>query len=183
MIVRPTRRASSMSRRRFGTIAIAALTSSPRLAALPWGLTKSFCTSTTSSDASLGSHRSFKLRKISTVASSFSLVIVLSLKPAMSQSHDVCTGNALSGEKPWKESIKRRKRIVEHATGKTHDGSLIQIGHEKHRTGQYRKSVSFHFRAAPPNAFRRLVLRVHRHPPAVHIYFPATWRESNRLVS
>src|SRR5438067_12298116 len=162
MIVRPTRRASSMSRRRFGTIAIAALTSSPRLVALPWGLTKSFCTSTTSSAASLGSHRSFKLRKISTVVSSFSLVIVLSLQSPMSQSHDVCTGNALSGEKPWKESIKRRKRIVEHATGKTYDGSLIQIGQEKHRTGQYWKSGIFYLRTPPSNGFPRPCGRGHR---------------------
>src|SRR5919108_4972439 len=64
-MVRPTLLASSIRRKRFGTIAIAAPTSSPRLPALPSGLTKSFCTSTAISAAYLGSQRSFNVRKTS----------------------------------------------------------------------------------------------------------------------
>src|SRR6266850_4554330 len=185
-IVNPTRRASSMSLRRLGTIAIAALTSSPRLAALPCGLTKSFCTSTTINAAYLGSHRSFKLLKISTVHlvclnrgqklsilnfqfSIFSMV-VFPLQAAMAHRHDVGATDFFPGKQTRQEHVEGRERIMQHATRKTHDRSFIEISHDKHRAGQHGKAMSFHFGAASANAVRRLVVGIDRHAAADENY-------------
>src|ERR1043165_11661 len=121
------RSASSIKRSRFGTIAIAAPTSSPRLAALPSGLTKSFCTSTTISAAFLGSQRSFRVRKISIDVSSlyaadenrsrdrirdarlrFSVLsmIMLTLQTAMPHSHDLRARDFLSRQQTRQEHVK-----------------------------------------------------------------------------
>src|SRR5690242_8261821 len=129
------RRASSMSLRKVGTMAMAALTSSPRLAALPSGLTKSFCTSTTISAAFWGSQRSFKVRKISirVPLSSQKIedkdrdllssildrrvlsVIVLALQTAVAHRHDIRAHDFFSGQQTRQKRIEGSERVMQHA--------------------------------------------------------------------
>src|SRR6185295_10824495 len=133
-----------------GIIAIAAPTSSPRLPALPLGLTKSFCTSTTISAAFFGSQRSFKLVRTSTTylqmigrlesMGHWKLVVVLALQTAMAHGHDVGARDLFAGEQARQQGIERSEGVVQHAAGKTHHRSFAQIGHDKHGAGQYRKT-------------------------------------------
>src|SRR5262245_23441902 len=162
-MVRPTRRASLISRSRFGTMVNAALTSSPRFPALPSGLTKSFWTSTTMSAANWGSQRSFKLRKMSII---FLLVIVFLLQSAVPEGHDVGSRNSFARQQPGQQYVKGCKWVMQYATGKAQNWRFFQIGHNKHRAGQDRKSMALHFRSTAANALWCFVIWIDGHAAA-----------------
>src|ERR1044072_2038823 len=128
MIVRPTRRPASMNFTSRGTIACDAVMSSPRSAAAPLELAKSFCTSTTMSADQRGSQRSCGLFNTIMVRSfpaeadrGYLSVIVLFLQAAFAHRDDVAALDLLSREKPRQEDVEGSKRIV-------HDGARKQSG-------------------------------------------------------